>query len=236
MLLFKRDLKESNDVPTPRLIDYMFIYFEFERVKMFCYWFIGKNSDRKRVPKVNTTVRERALQVVRTVPLELVAKLAGMLTRCSRLFPCSHYVGRSEGQREHAAQSSSWCCVPKFEQIRGCRNSLTGMQCLQGSCLTNDTESSGLDGVELSQVCWRHTKPNKRAVLHKRPDKSLVNCSATPAVQHRCRLAEEVEPLVGANGGAMKMPAKAQLTVKGDAKGLQAVLGWNSLILKQKGR
>ena len=56
MLLFRRDSKEiqkrfkrdSNDVPTPRLIDYMFIYFEFERVKMFYCWFIGKNSDRKR--------------------------------------------------------------------------------------------------------------------------------------------------------------------------------------------
>ena len=79
------------------------------------------------------------------------------------------------------------------------------MQCLQTSCLTNDTESSGLDGVELSQVCWRHAAPNKRAIFHNRLDKSLVNCSAPPAVQHRCRLTEEVEPLVGANGGAMKM-------------------------------
>ena len=72
MLLFKRDSKESNDVPTPKLIGYMFIYFEFERVKTFCCWFIGKNSDRKRVPEVNITVRERALQEVRTVPLVYV--------------------------------------------------------------------------------------------------------------------------------------------------------------------
>ena len=41
---------------------------------MFCCWFIGINSDRKRVPKVNITVRERALQVVRAIPLELVVE------------------------------------------------------------------------------------------------------------------------------------------------------------------
>ena len=112
-----------------------------------------KNGDRKRVPKVNVTVRERAFQVVRTVPLELVAQLPGMSTRCSLLSPCSHYVVRSVGQGEHTAQSSSWCCVSEFEQVRGCSNSPTGIRCLQSSCLTNDTESSGLDGVELSQVC-----------------------------------------------------------------------------------
>ena len=56
-----------------------------------------KNGDRKRVPKVNITVRERALQVVRTVPLELVAQLPGMSTRCSLLSPSSHYVGMSDG-------------------------------------------------------------------------------------------------------------------------------------------
>ena len=181
MLLFKRDSKESNDVPTPRLIGYMFIYFEFERVKMYCCWFIGKSSDRKGVPKKSITVRERALQVVRAVPLELVAQLPGMLTRCS-LLSCSHYVGRSEGRREHAAQSSSWCCVPECEQARGCSNSPAGMQCLQRSCY-GDTESSGLDGVEVSQLCWRRAAPNKKAVLHKRQDKSLVNCSVIPAVQ-----------------------------------------------------
>ena len=63
--------------------------------------------------------------------------------------PCSHYVGRSEGQREHAAQSSNWCCVP----VRGHSNSSTNMPCLQSSCLTNDMERSGLDGVDLSWVC-----------------------------------------------------------------------------------
>ena len=33
--------------------------------------------------------------------------------------------------------------------------------------LSYPPESSGLDGVELSQVCWRCAAPNKRAVLHK---------------------------------------------------------------------
>ena len=60
---FKRDSKESIDVPTPGLIGYMFIYFEFERAKMFCCWLAGKNGDRKRVPKVSDTVRERVRQV-----------------------------------------------------------------------------------------------------------------------------------------------------------------------------
>ena len=31
----------------------------------------------------------------------------------------------------------------------------------------------------------------------KRPDRPLVNCSATPAVRYRCNLTEEVEPFVG---------------------------------------
>ena len=140
-----------------------FIYFEFERVKMLCCWFTRKNGDRKRVPKVSDTVRERTLQVVRTVVLELVAKLPGMLARCLLLSPRSHYVGRGEGQREAAAQSISRCCVPAFEQVHGCTSSSSrprGVQCLQSSCLTNVTECSGLDGVKLSQMCWRRTKPN----------------------------------------------------------------------------
>ena len=83
-------------------------------------------------------------------------------------------------------------------------------------------------------MCWRRAAPNKRAVLHKTPGKCLVNCSAPPAIQHKCRLTEEVEPVVGASEGAMKMLAKAQHTVIGDAKELQAVLGRNSLVQKRK--
>ena len=139
---------------------YTFIYFEFERVKVLCCWFTRKNGDRKRVPKVSDTVRERTLQVVRTVVLELVAKLPRMLARCLLLSPRSHYVGRGEGQREAAAQSISRCYVPEFEQVHGCSSRPRGVQCLQSSCLTNVTERSGLDGVKLSQMCWRRTKPN----------------------------------------------------------------------------
>ena len=67
-----------------------------------------KKRDCERVPNVSDTIDKVAHQVICTAPMKLVVKLPGILTGLSLLFPCSHYVLRSERQRSHVAQSSSW--------------------------------------------------------------------------------------------------------------------------------